>query len=322
MQNAEIVTFGGASFDRMAAIRGDEKEVLRLFESPDARTVPLWRDRIAATIGFRGKRSILWLETRHPVLRDPTMPPLFLGCDGHAPKFAQDISSWEPGGLEQESESPFALAAVEHPLLAGVGEFIDLRQTMTEYAPNDAALAATAKAMIGWHRSHAYCANCGENSRFAGGGWWRDCPGCRHQHFCRTDPVVIMVIRRGNRLLLGRSWQWPKGMYSLLAGFVEPGELIHEAVRREVQEETSVAVGDVRILASQPWPFPSSLMIGCVGEAKSEEITVDRNEIEDAFWISREDMLHVFAGLSHDIRPPRKGSIARFLIQNWLAGQI
>lgn len=150
-------------------------------------------------------------------------------------------------------------------------------------------------------------------------GWQRRCDACKAHHFPRTDPVVIMLITHGNSVLMGRSHHWPEGMYSLLAGFVEPGETIEAAVRRETFEESGVEVGEVRYLSSQPWPFPNSLMFGCQGFATSDQITIDPVEIEDACWVSREDMMDAAAGHRPDMRPARKGSIARFLIEKWLA---
>ena len=150
-------------------------------------------------------------------------------------------------------------------------------------------------------------------------GWQRDCPSCGYHHFPRTDPVVIMLITHENSVLVGRSSDWPEGMYSLLAGFVEPGETIEAAVRREVFEEAGVKVGTVTYLASQPWPFPASLMFGCAGTALSTQVTIDPDEIEDACWISREEMALVFAGAHPKILPAREGAIAHFLLRNWLA---
>jgi len=145
---------------------------------------------------------------------------------------------------------------------------------------------------------------------------------CGAHHFPRTDPVVIMLITKGNRVLLGRNAVWPEGMYSLLAGFVEPGETVEAAVRREVLEEAGVPVGPVRYLASQPWPFPASLMLGCHGEALDEAITVDPSELEDALWLDRQAVLQVFSGRHPVVRPPRKGAIAEFLLRNWLADRL
>ena len=183
-------------------------------------------------------------------------------------------------------------------------------------------MAATAKALLDWHRSHAFCARCGSRAAFGDAGWHRHCPQCKALHFPRTDPVVIMLVTYGNALLLGRSPGWPEGMYSILAGFIEPGETMEAAVRREVAEETNVRCGAVRYLASQPWPFPASLMLGCHTEALSQEITLDPKELEDARWLSREEMVSVVTGQHPDVKPPRRGSIAQFLIANWLADRL
>ncbi len=154
------------------------------------------------------------------------------------------------------------------------------------------------------------------------GGVAERCGACGASHFPRTDPVVIMLVTRGNRLLLGRSPGWPEGMYSLIDGFIEPGETIEAAVRREVLEETGIRTGSVRYLASQPWPFPASLMLGCQTEALEDEIRIDPTEIEDALWVSREEMVRIMAGGHDRIKSPRRGAIAHFLIANWLADRL
>jgi NAD+ diphosphatase len=154
------------------------------------------------------------------------------------------------------------------------------------------------------------------------GGWQRNCPDCGRSHFPRTDPVVIMLITRDDSVLVGRSPGWPEGMYSLLAGFVEPGETMEAAVRREVFEEAGIKVGHVDYLASQPWPFPASLMFGCSGEALSSEITLDPAELEDAMWVTRADMEIVFAGNHPIMKPAREGAIAHFLLDNWLQNSL
>jgi NAD+ diphosphatase len=150
----------------------------------------------------------------------------------------------------------------------------------------------------------------------------RKCPQCGTLHFPRTDPVVIMAITRGDQLLLGRGPSWPERMYSLLAGFVEPGESIEAAVRREVVEESAIKVGPVRYVASQPWPFPMSLMFGCWGEATSEAITIDPVELVDARWVSRDEVLQMLAGTHPAINPPRPGAIAGALIEAWAHGRL
>ncbi|HML15157.1 MAG TPA: NAD(+) diphosphatase [Xanthobacteraceae bacterium] len=148
---------------------------------------------------------------------------------------------------------------------------------------------AEAKAMLHWHARHRFCSNCGAPSALVEGGWRRDCPACRTTHFPRTDPVVIMLAIDGERCLLGRQTRFVKGMWSCLAGFVEPGETIEEAVRRETREEAGIACGRVRYFATQPWPFPMSLMIGCHAEALSTDIAIDKTELEDARWFDREE---------------------------------
>jgi NAD+ diphosphatase len=153
-------------------------------------------------------------------------------------------------------------------------------------------------------------------------GWQRDCPACGGHHFPRTDPVVIMLITHGNDVLLGRSPGWPEGMYSLLAGFIEPGETIEAAVRREVFEEAGIRVGEVGYLASQPWPFPASLMFGCRGAALDRDITIDPKEIENAQWVSKERLARIFANEDPEIRPARNGAIAHFILWNWLADRL
>ena len=148
---------------------------------------------------------------------------------------------------------------------------------------------AEAKAMLHWHARHRFCSNCGASSEMVEAGWRRDCPVCKTTHFPRTDPVVIMLAIDGERCLLGRQTRFAKGMWSCLAGFVEPGETIEEAVRRETREEAGIACGRVRYFATQPWPFPMSLMIGCHAEALSTDIAVDYGELEDARWFDREE---------------------------------
>ena len=264
---------------------------------------------------------LAFLEADHPVLAKASTP-FFIGLRGAVPFFACDISAWEPPADQRPDAVGFVDASLQqHPLIAPTMAFAELRSVMATLPPFEAELVASAKALFSWHDTHGFCARCGAKSEVALGGWQRHCPACKTQHFPRTDPVVIMLITRGNQLLLGRSPGWPEGMYSLLAGFVEPGETIENAVRREVAEETGIEVGRVRYLASQPWPFPTSLMIGCAGEAQSEVIRHDPVEIEDALWISREGLAEVFAGRNERIRQPRRGSIAAFLMAEWLAGR-
>ena len=177
---------------------------------------------------------------------------------------------------------------------------------------------ATAKALLHWHSRHRFCAACGGPTALASAGFRRDCPRCGAQHFPRTDPVVIMLVTHGDCCLLGRQPRFPPGVYSCLAGFLEPGETIEDAVRRETFEEAGVAVGEVRYQASQPWPFPASVMIGCRGEAVSDALTLDRDELEDARWFAKDEVRLMLERLHPDalcLPPPM--AIAHYLIRRW-----
>ncbi len=318
MRIAETVTFGGSGLDR-AAERRDVAGIAALMADPSARSVPIWRGK--ALWAGEERDAPGWLPVSHKVFASAGAP-VFLGRDAEGPRFAHDISGWEPEALPDTLNDFFDPSEQRHPDLPDDHVFAELRGVMTRLTPRDAELIATAKAVTGWHLTHRFCAKCGAESAAVMGGWQRDCPACGAHHFPRTDPVVIMLILHGNSVLMGRSPHWPEGMYSLLAGFVEPGETIEAAVRREVFEESGVRVGRVDYLASQPWPFPSSLMFGCRGDALTKEITIDPNEIEDAIWVSREDMMDVFAGNNSTIKAARKGAIAHFLIWNWLCDRL
>jgi NAD+ diphosphatase len=323
MKRAEQVTFGGSALNRAAEIRGDEAALAKAVAHPDAACLLLWRGK-ALMHGDHFER-LSWIMMGHPLIQSgpggDVASPVFLGFeDDGAPCFALDISNWEPVGEDLSSVGAFVdRSEQQHPDIAPGHVFVELRRIMTRLSARDAELLATAKAVISWHKTHKFCACCGAKSEMVQAGWQRSCPECGGQHFPRTDPVVIMLITHGNSVLMGRSPGWPEGMYSLLAGFVEPGETLEAAVRREVMEEAGVPVGQVSYLASQPWPFPASLMFGCAGEALSRDITIDPVEIEHAMWMTKEEMLQAFAGEHPTVLPARKGAIAHFLLENWLA---
>jgi NAD+ diphosphatase len=183
-------------------------------------------------------------------------------------------------------------------------------------APPELGLLAEAKALMNWHQRHRFCPNCGAPSQASVSGFRRDCPSCKTQHFPRTDPVAIMLAVRGEMCLLGRSARFASRVYSALAGFIEHGETIEAAVRREIKEEAGISCGRVTYLASQPWPFPMSLMIGCHAQALTEEITIDRDELEDARWFSRAECASMLAGAHpQGIACPAPLAIAHWLIK-------
>ncbi|HSF65335.1 MAG TPA: NAD(+) diphosphatase [Paracoccaceae bacterium] len=313
MDLGSAMAFADSGLDRAAMLRGDAGGLAAMLAG--GRVLPVWRGKPLIVAGAAAG----WLPAGHPALA-PGGDPVFLGLDDGVARFAQDISDWSPeAGAEAVQAGFYDPSEQRHPALPDDHAFAELRGAMLRLTPRDAELVATAKALLQWHRSHRFCSQCGAPSDMAQAGWQRRCPACGASHFPRTDPVVIMLVTRGNRALIGRSPGWPEGMYSCLAGFVEPGETVEAAVRREVAEETGVRIGAVRYVASQPWPFPASLMLGCHGVAEDDTITLDPAELDDALWISREEMLTVMAGAHPRIRPARRGAIAHALISAWLA---
>ena len=317
MRIAETVTFAGGALDRAEDLRRDPDALA----ARPARVLPLWRGKPLMAPG----REALALVA--PELLDTLAGPgeAVLICrdgrDGAGVVLARDLSGLAVEG--GEARPGFADDTEQtHPGLPEGTAFCELRRVMTALDRDAAEIAATAKGMLDWHRTHGFCANCGAPTEAAKAGWMRGCGACGRVHFPRTDPVVIMLVTRGERVLVGRSPGWPEGMFSCLAGFMEPGETLEAAVRREVWEETGVRIGPVGYLASQPWPFPASLMLGAHGEAVTEAIEIDPEEIEEALWLTREDLAEVFAGTHPRIRRPREGAIAGFLLRAWLADRL
>jgi NAD+ diphosphatase len=277
------LAFTGAALDRAPSERREPAWLQTQRALPEAG---------ALALSERG----VWVDDGRLLLIEPTDESVFLGLDGERPLFA---SHAEP---EQG-----------HP--AG------LREAATELPAAEAALAAYAASLIAWHRRHRFCANCGAPTDSADGGHERVCPNCGAHHFPRTDPcVIVRVVDPQDRLLLGRQASWPEGRFSVLAGFVEPGETLEEAVRREVLEESGVTVGEPDYVASQPWPFPSSLMIGFHARANGGEPQPDDGELEQVRWFTRAEVQAAAAGQGEVFLSPPY-SISRRLIDGWLAGR-
>jgi NAD+ diphosphatase len=308
--------FSGGALDRATHLRPRTEA---LAADPAAMVLPLWRGKPLMRAG--DGPTLGWLPQDDPRLAGAAEPPLFLGTDpgaGGAPRFALDVSHLGP---PPSGEAPSFLDRETLELGPGLA-FLDLRGAMAALSYADAGDAATAKGVVEWHRSHPHCARCGARTVPEDGGWRRGCPSCGAKHFPRTDPVVIMLALHGDRALLGRQAAWPEGMYSLLAGFMEPGESIEEAARRETMEEAGVPLGRVAYVCSQPWPFPSSLMIGVAAEALSDAIALNDAELQDALWASREEVAASLAGGPARFTAARRGAVARTILEAWVAGEV
>ena len=311
------VTFAGSYLDRADRLRGDAAALARLAADAGARALPVWHGKPLFDLTGDGPH-LAWLRTTDPLIADGAEPLLFLGLDPDgAAHFAADVSSIAP-----PDATPAEFVDRRTLDLSETRKFVDLRSIMGDISHRDADIAATTKGVFEWRLTHGFCANCGGRNAVGHGGWRMECTACGRFHFPRTDPVVIMLVLDGDRVLLGRQAAWPEGMYSLLAGFMEPGEGIEDAVRREVAEEAGIRIADVGYAISQPWPFPASLMIGCVARAVSTEITLDPVELEAAIWVSRDEMADALAGRHHVIAPPRRGALAQVMLAAWVSGAL
>ena len=296
--------FAGNPLDRADAERRDDAWLAAAEKDPDSRFLPFYNlDVLLADgggLGWTPGSTVRWL--------DVDAPPVLLGLAEGIPHFALDIS-----GLEQP---------VRELGLENGWRFEDCRMAAMVMPADETGIVAQARAQLGWHLSHRYCSKCGTPTEQRKGGHVRSCPQCSAEHFPRTDPVVIMVIHDNGRCLLGQ----PKGplvrmgMYSALAGFIDQGESIEEAVRREVREEAGIEVGEVHYHSSQPWPFPSSLMIGCLGRATSTEIHIDDAEMADVRWFSRDEVTAALENESPSLKVPGSLAIAHHLIKSWVNG--
>lgn len=289
-----MIGFTGNPLDRADALRHDGAGF--------AAAVGDWRARLLRLDGLMpGTTDDGRLEWTSMADLPDGAEPVLLGLADGRPYFAAAIP-----GLRTDSAP-----AMRSPALMAA---------LAALAPGEAAIYAAARSVLYWHARHGFCANCGTATTVFRAGWARQCPNCKAEHFPRVDPVVIMIAEHDGRALVGRGKGWPAGRYSALAGFLEPGESIEEAVAREVLEETGVHVGEVRYVASQPWPFPhAQLMLACIARAEDDAITLDANELEDAMWVPRARVAQVLSGGEGPFVPPPHYAIAHTLLTRWVA---
>lgn len=295
-------TAPASRFDRAAHLRADRERVAALRRDGAARVLPVWRGAVPLD---DDARPVLAAGVDADMMLRRADPPILLGLLEGAPLFAVDISA-EPGDDDgPETGLP--------------GAFTTLRRAAPRLHPHDWEILGAALSLTNWHARARFCGACGAETEVILGGWGRMCRRieCEAEHFPRTDPAMIVLVTHGARALLGRQRQWPGGMYSCLAGFVEPGETLEQAVAREVMEEAGVPLArPPRYVASQPWPFPASLMVGFTAEAADDALTVDETELEHAAWFTRSEV-RSFGDAGRFLA--RTGTIARRLIEDWLA---
>lgn len=300
-------TFAGSPLDRADQLVRDEAALTALMHSPEALFLPLWQldtlvdSTIPPKLGFVGFSAVQW-----PLVE---APPVFLGLMSDVPCFALDLSC--------QADPMSALDIAEG------WQFLNAFSAALSLKPPETAVLAHAKTRVWWHKNYGFCALCGGATEQVRSGHQRTCKNCGSSHFPRTDPVVIMLIEHEDKCLLGQS-HGPlvqMGIWSALAGFVDQGESIEESVRREIMEESGIKVGQVKYHSSQPWPFPSSLMIGCHGQAQSVDIKVDKGEMHDVRWFPREQVLAASEGTEPGFNLPGPIAIAHHLIMDWATGK-
>jgi len=317
MITKQAISYTNGHLDRAGILRKDPAWIANQLAQPTTRIIPVWQSRNLIQ-GLNGRTDspvavITTVESAANII-GAASEMVFLGLDTDTAVFAADLSA-------NEEEQAFNLT--------GAGEFVDLRQVGPLLEAREATLMAYARGMLYWHQQHRYCGGCGRPTASQQGGHMRQCTNdaCGRQSFPRTDPAVIVLVEHKPvngeppQCLLGRNSAWPSGVYSTLAGFVEPVESLEQAVAREVFEEAGVRVKNIRYQASQPWPFPASIMLGFRAQAETTQINIDPEEIGDARWFTAEE-IRTFGEWGDDtgaLRLPRKDSIARFLIDSWAA---
>ncbi|HEX3886705.1 MAG TPA: NAD(+) diphosphatase [Phenylobacterium sp.] len=303
-------TFAGNPLDRASDRRAKPEWIAEQLASPDSLGIAIWNGQPfvepAPTPENPQGLQIAYLPAK--LVGELAGGPerlLFMGLWKDTAVFAVDLED-----VANPADGP----------LQGFGKFEDLRSVALRLPSTEAAIVATAKQMFEWRRRHPHCAVCGQRTEAQEGGWKRKCPSCEAEHFPRTDPVVIMLAYHGDRCLLGRQERWPPGMFSALAGFLEPGESIEEACARELHEEAGLRARKVRYHSTQPWPYPSSLMIGLIAEVEDDPGQPDLAELSEIRWFTRAEAKDLIAGKLEGVAAPGKLAIAHQLIKAWVEG--
>ncbi|MEM1159611.1 MAG: NAD(+) diphosphatase [Pseudomonadota bacterium] len=306
MTETQRVTFAAGSglLDRATHLRDMAEDLLH---HRRAALLPLFQGQVLIDTAAEEPR-LGWVPPLETYLQEATEEPVFLGLSGDTPCFTADFSALDE--------------ATVHDQFCDAAAFMDLRSVAGNLGPASAAIAATAHGLVTWHLTNPFCSSCGARTQLEHGGWVRICAACDAQHFPRTDAVVILLIVLDDQALLIRKPGATPGRFSLPAGFVEPGETIEDAVRREIKEGTGIDVGDIGYIGSQPWPFPGNLMIGCIGVAETSEIKPNPETIESAQWISRAKVQVILEGKHPRMTLPGSDALARAILIDWSKGDV
>lgn len=291
------------TLDRAAHLRFSDEKLFALENKSDSRAYVIYRDSLVMKKDGDNVRALLSIDEAIKFGANPGT--IFLGLRNGAAVFGMGIAATNAEKLVGRDD--VMVSELRGMAMQGI------------VPPDELSAVAQAKSMVSWHQRHGFCANCGAKSSMAEGGWKRVCPSCKTEHFPRTDPVVIMLVEKGDKCLLGRQKQFAPGMYSCLAGFVEAAETIEDAVKREIFEESGIRCTDVTYYMTQPWPYPSSLMIGCSARALTDEIVIDKMELEDARWFDRDEAMLMWKREHPDgLAGPHPFAIAHHLLGRWL----
>ena len=296
-------TFAGNPLDRASERRKDDAWIAEQLTSPEALACVLWNGKPLIEKGSDGGVQIAYLPAKMAdELAGGRERILFMGLWKTTPVFAIDME-----GAADPCDGP----------LQGLGRFEEMRGMAMRLPATETAILGTAKGMFEWRRKHQHCSVCGQRSEVAEGGWKRQCPACKAEHFPRTHPVVIMLAVHQDRCMLGRQEMWPKGMFSALAGFLEPGETIEEACARELSEEAGLKTSSVAYHSTQPWPFPNSLMIGLIAQVEDDDAAPDQTELSEVKWFTKAEARDLLAGKVEGLGAPGGMAIAHQLIKAW-----